>query len=302
MRPSALLALCLALVVTLAPALAGASTDDRPRIVVTFSILADLASQVAGDDARVTSLTPVGAEVHEWELTARNFAALEDADIVFYNGYNLEQWMGQVRATVSDGTPIIPVAERSGRDTLPIVTGDMEGDPDPHLWMDPRAAAAYARVMADAMADIAPDHADAFSERAAAVESELEALHEELAEILASIPSEQRTLVTSEAAFLYFADAFDFEHMGIWGTNSEEEGTPRQIAAVTDYIVERQPAALFWESTISDRHVRSVSGDTGVPYHGPLYVDSLSAADGDAGDYKRMMRHNARMLVDKLAP
>ena len=292
----------LALAVAVAPASAFGSNDDRPRVAVTFSILADLARDVAGDDARVTSLTPVGAEVHEWELTARNFAALEDADIVFYNGYNLEQWMGQVRATAGEATPILAVAERSEWSTLPIVTGDMEGDPDPHLWMDPRAAAAYARVMADALAELVPEKADAFHERANTLESDLQALHDELTEMLEAIPEDDRTLVTSEAAFLYFAEAYGFEHTGIWGTNSEEEGTPRQVAEVTDFIRERQPRSLFWESTISDRHVRGISGDTGIPYHGPLYVDSLSAPDGDAGTYTAMMRYNARMLVDKLAP
>lgn len=290
----------LALTIALSPA--AVVGDDRPRVAVTFSVLADLARDIAGEDAQVTSLTPAGAEVHEWELTARNFAALEDADIVFYNGYNLEQWMGQVRATTGDDTPILAVAERSEWPTLPIVTGDMEGDPDPHLWMDPRAAAAYARAMADALAELVPHKADAFHERAEALESDLQALHKELTEMLAAIPENDRTLVTSEAAFLYFADAYGFEHTGIWGTNSEEEGTPRQVAEVTDFIRARQPRALFWESTISDRHVRGISGDTGIPYHGPLYVDSLSAPDGDAGTYAAMMRHNARTLVDKLAP
>ncbi|QIT54334.1 zinc ABC transporter solute-binding protein [Aquisalimonas sp. 2447] len=290
----------LALTIALSPA--AVVGDDRPRVAVTFSVLADLARDIAGEDAQVTSLTPVGAEVHEWELTARNFAALEDADIVFYNGYNLEQWMGQVRATTGGDTPILAVAQRSEWSTLPIVTGDMEGAPDPHLWMDPRAAAAYARVMAEALAELVPEKADAFHERADALEADLKALHQELTETLKAIPEDDRTLVTSEAAFLYFADAYGFEHTGIWGTNSEEEGTPRQVAEVTDFIRERQPRSLFWESTISDRHVRGISGDTGIPYHGPLYVDSLSAPDGDAGTYTAMMRYNARMLVDKLAP
>ncbi len=300
MRLPTLVLLALAIGVASGPVTG--SGDDQPQVVVTFSILADLARDVAGDDAHVTSLTPMGAEVHEWELTARNFAALEDSDVVFYNGYNLEQWMGQVRATTGDDTPILAVAERSEWSTLPIVTGDMEGDPDPHLWMDPRAAAAYARVMANALAELVPEKAGAFRERADELESDLQALHEELTETLAAIPEDDRTLVTSEAAFLYFADAYGFEHTGIWGTNSEEEGTPRQVAEVTDFVRERQPRALFWESTISDRHVRGISGDTGIPYHGPLYVDSLSAPDGEAGTYAAMMRYNAHTLVDKLTP
>ncbi|SEP09594.1 metal ABC transporter solute-binding protein, Zn/Mn family [Aquisalimonas asiatica] len=299
MRPL-LTAVLLSLLIAATPA--HAADDDRLKVVATFSILADITKRIGGDAIALTSLTPVGAEVHEWELNARNFAALEEADVVLYNGYNLEQWMGQVRATVQDDTPLVPVAEESGRETLGIVTGDLEGDPDPHLWMDPRAAAAYGQAIADALGERAPEHAERFQSRADAFAEEMDALYDEIQTILAVIPDDHRTLITSEAAFLYFADAFDFHHDGIWGTNSEEEGTPRQVARVTDVILERQPQALFWESTISDRHVRSISGDTGVPYHGPLYVDSLSAADGDAPDYATMLRHNARMLADRLAP
>lgn len=288
------------LLVLAAPA--QASAEARLKVVATFSILADITDRIGGDAIELTNLTPIGAEVHEWELNARNFAALEEADVVFYNGYNLEQWMGQVRATILGGTPLVPVAENSGWETLSIVTGDLEGNPDPHLWMDPRAAAAYGQAIADALSDRAPEHAEQFQARADAFAEEMDALFEELDTILAAIPDDQRTLITSEAAFLYFADAFDFHHDGIWGTNSEEEGTPRQVARVTDVIMERQPNALFWESTISDRYVRSVSGDTGVPYHGPLYVDSLSSASGDAPNYADMLRYNARMLADKLAP
>ncbi|WP_290652369.1 zinc ABC transporter substrate-binding protein [Aquisalimonas sp.] len=296
-----IVSLLLGLIMAVAPAQA-ADGSDRLKVVATFSIIADLTERVAGDAIELSSLTPVGAEVHEWELNARNFAALEEADVVFYNGYNLEQWMGQVRATVRDGTPIIPVAEDSGWETLGIVTGDLEGRPDPHLWMDPRAAAAYGHVIAETLSELDPERAHSFRDGAKALERELDELYADIKDTLAAIPDAQRMLITSEAAFLYFADAFDFEHDGIWGTNSEEEGTPQQLARVMDVIRERQPKAIFWESTISDRHVRSISGDTGVPYHGPLYVDSLGNPGDDADTYTAMMRYNARLLAEKLAP
>ncbi len=108
-------------------------------------------------------------------------------------------------------------------------------------------------------------------------------------------------LLSSEAAFLYFADAYRFEHDGIWGTNAETEGSPRQLMRVIDRINERQPAALFWESTISDRHVTSIARDTGLPVAGPLYVDSLSEPDGEAADYFAMQRHNVALLRRYLA-
>jgi len=296
--------LWLSIPVALAGAATGAQADeDAPslKVAVTFSVLGDLVEQVAGEDAEVTVLTPINAEVHEWELTPDNFAALEDADVVFYNGYQLEQWMSQVNATVGDNTPVMAVAEESGYPTQSIVTGDMEGDVDPHLWMDPRAAVAYVKAIADQLEDALPDQADDIQRRAEKTEASLNDLHVELQETLSSIPEERRVLLSSEAAFLYFADAYDFEHDGIWGTNAETEGSPRQLMRVIDMINERKPAALFWESTISDRHVTSVANDTDLPVAGPLYVDSLSEPDGEAPDYFAMLRHNAELLRDHLA-
>lgn len=271
------------------------------NVAVTFSVLGDLVKKVAGEDAHVSVLTPVNAEVHEWELTPDNFAALEDADLVFYNGYQLEQWMRQVEATVSKNVPIIAVAEATDYPTQSIVTGEMEGDVDPHLWMDPRAAAAYVQVIANAMEDLLPHQAEEIQQRAISLKEQLHDLHVELQEALEVIPEERRLLLSSEAAFLYFADAFNFEHDGIWGTNAETEGSPRQLMRIIDIIDERQPTALFWESTISDRHVTSIARDTGLQVAGPLYVDSLSEPAGEAADYFAMLRHNVALLRHYLA-
>lgn len=271
------------------------------NVAVTFSVLGDLVKKVAGEDAHVSVLTPVNAEVHEWELTPDNFAALEDADLVFYNGYQLEQWMRQVEATVSENVPIIAVAEATDYPTQSIVTGEMEGDVDPHLWMDPRAAAAYVQVIANAMEDLLPHQAEEIQQRAISLKEQLHDLHVELQEALEVIPEERRLLLSSEAAFLYFADAYNFEHDGIWGTNAETEGSPRQLMRIIDIIDERQPTALFWESTISDRHVTSIARDTGLQVAGPLYVDSLSEPAGEAADYFAMLRHNVALLRHYLA-
>lgn len=295
----------LSLPLWLSAAMATAHAEDVApsplNVAVTFSVLGDIVARVAGEDANVSVLTPVGAEVHEWELTPGNFATLENADVVFYNGYQLEQWMYQVESTVVDRTPIVAVAEASNYPTKTIITGDMEGDVDPHLWMDPRAVSAYVQVVANELEHLLPQRAEEFQLRAEALKEELHALHVELQERLEVIPEERRVLLSSEAAFLYFADAYHFEHDGIWGTNAETEGSPRQLMRVVDMINERQPAALFWESTISDRHVTSLARDTGVKVAGPLYVDSLSEPSGEAGDYFTMMRHNVDLLRQTLA-
>lgn len=274
--------------------------NSSPRVVATFSILGDLVREVAGDDAKVDVLTPIGAEVHEWELVPSNFIALERAEVVFYNGYGLEQWIGQVSATVADGVPLVALAEASGFPTQPIATGEFAGAVDPHLWMDPRAAAEYVQVIAATLGDIHPDASDTFQTRADTLKEKLLGLHDELLEQLSGLTQEERLLISSEAAFVYFADAFDFEHDGIWGNNAEEEGSPRQIMRIIDKIREREPAAIFWESTVSERHVRGVADETHVQVAGPLFVDSLSEPDGSAPDYMAMLRHNVQLLRDTL--
>jgi len=273
---------------------------DQITVVVSFSILEDFADRLLGGDAEVVSLVPRGAEVHEYQLKPADFKALERADVVFYNGLELEQWMAQVRAIVNDGIPVVGVAEASAIETLPIVSGEYQGQADPHAWMDPRRAARYVNAMALQLTDVMPHQSEEILSRAEAYRAELHDLYREMDQSLASIPAARRVLISSEAAFVYFADAFGFFHEGIWGNNAESEGGPRQLMRVIDIIVQRQPPALFWESTVSSRSVETISADTQVPYYGPLYVDSLADEQADAGSYAGMMRSNARVLVEAL--
>jgi len=277
-----------------------ARMQEQTTVVVTFSILEDFAERLVDEDVEVISLVPRGAEVHEYELRPKDFKALERADVVFYNGLALEQWMPQVRAVVGDGIPVVSVAERSGIETLPIVSGEYEGQVDPHAWMDPRRAGQYVSAMASELTAILPQSADDILARAESYRIELQSLYEEMAKTLASIPPLRRVLISSEAAFVYFADSFDFFHEGIWGNNAESEGGPRQLMRVIDIIAERQPTALFWESTVSSRSVKTISADTQVPYYGPLYVDSLAAGGSEPDSYIDMMRSNVAVLEEAL--
>ena len=270
------------------------------HVVSTFSILTDLTERVAGEAVTVHTLTPIGAEVHDWSLTPANFMALERAELVLANGLQLEQWMGQVHAVVRAGTPVVAVAERADWPTLPIQIGERQGQADPHVWMDPRAAAAYGWVIAEALSALRPDQAAIFNAGARQMEQQLLELALDLAQRLEVLPPAQRLLLTSEAAFHYFAEAYGFVHDGIWGNNAETEGSPRQLMRMIDLVRQHQPAALFWESTLSDRHVRQVAADTGVAVAGPLYVDSLGPPGSGAEDYLAMMQHNVAVIIAAL--
>ncbi|MFP4146278.1 MAG: metal ABC transporter solute-binding protein, Zn/Mn family [Halorhodospira sp.] len=278
----------------------GAAQGAELRVAATFTVLADLVAEVGGERVTVESLTPVGAEVHEWELQPQDFRVLAEAEAVFYNGYNLEQWMRQVRATVAEEVPVVAVGEASEYTTQSIRTGDFQGDPDPHLWMDPRAAQAYVQVIRKVLSEQDPEGAAYYAERAEAYREALDELHEEVAETLEAVPEQRRFLVTSEAAFSYFAQAYGFEHNGVWGTNTEEEGSPRQIMRIIDRLREHNPGAVFWESTIASRYIRSVAEEADAEAIGPLYVDSLSDPEGPAADYPSLMRYNAATIAKAL--
>ncbi|WP_111413752.1 metal ABC transporter solute-binding protein, Zn/Mn family [Billgrantia lactosivorans] len=288
---------CAWLALPVAAMLGGVSSAAaNPKVVASFSVLGDLVNQVGGNDIELVVLAPHGAEVHDWELTPDSFIALEDADLIFYNGYQLEQWMRQVHATVGNRAPLVALAEATEFPTQPIITGELTGEPDPHLWMDPRAVAAYMQEIADQLAELHPQAADNFQARASAAQEKLAALHDEVSELLAAIPEEQRILITTEAAFVYFADAYGFRHDGVWGSNLEVEGSPPQAQRIVERVEEARPVALFWESTRSDRDIRVIASETDSATAGPLYVDSLGEPDGDASNYVAMMRHNARLI------
>lgn len=274
--------------------------EERATVVATFSVLADFARVLVGDNVEVVSLVPRGAEVHEYELRPADFKALERADLVFYNGLSLEQWLPQVRSVVAESVPIIGVAEASGVKTLPILSGEYQGQPDPHAWMDPMRAGLYASAMAESLASVLPEQATQIRVRAERYQAQLAQLNTELEGAFSRISADRRILISSEAAFVYFAEAFGFFHEAIWGNNAEAEGGPRQLMRVIDIIAQRQPPALFWESTVSSRSVETVSTETGVPYFGPLYVDSLGEPSSSADTYLDMMRENARVLEQAL--
>lgn len=277
------------------------STPDRPIVVTSFTVLQDFARMVAGDLLDVRTITPVGGEVHEWELIPSNFMDLEQASLMLYNGLDLEEWMGQVRATVQSGVRVVGVAERTGFPTIPIRIGELTGNPDPHVWMNPMAAIEYIEVIREELSTLAPEHADTFASNAQAAQTRIRDTASELRARMDALPSDSRTLITSEAAFLYFADFFGLEHDAIWGSNDEEEGTPGQIARVVTLIRERGVGVAFHESTISDRHVRAVAEETGVRVSGPLFVDSTGQAGSGAETYIGMLQSNIDLILRELS-
>lgn len=293
-RRAGTVAALLALVTACTPGTA--DTDDRPVVLTTFTVLADLAGNVAGDHLRVSSITRVGAEVHGYDPTPGDVARARRADLVLDNGLGLETWFAQF----VDGLDAPHVVVSEGVDVLDITGDAYAGRPNPHAWMSPVEAQTYVTNIADAFADLDPTHAADYRANAAAYATELQQVHDELTTALAAVPPAQRALVTCEGAFSYLArDAGLTEHY-IWPVNAEQQATPRQIAAVIDAVRADHVPAVFCESTVSDAPMRQVAEATGATLGGTLYVDSLSEPDGPVPTYLDLLRHDVRVIVDGL--
>lgn len=275
----------------------GASTL---KVIASFSVIEDLVKRVAGDDIRITTIVPVGQDVHRWELTPPNVLAVEEADIVFYNGHGLEPWIRHLEAMASDTLTLMALAETADYATLTIPVGQHKGNPDPHMWMAPQGAAAYIDVIAQTLSARYPDKASLFQTRAADAKEGLALLDQQLKERLEGIPQINRLLTTSEASFGYFARAYGFDVAAIWGLNSETLGSAQAMETMSKRLTDQRPPALFYESTTPYIHMDALARESGISLAGPLYVDTLSDTDGPAYNYPAMLRHNAELLHEAL--
>ncbi|MEY3774082.1 MAG: hypothetical protein RLZZ129_862 [Verrucomicrobiota bacterium] len=269
----------------------------KKRIVTTFTIIQDMAQNVAGDAAIVESITKPGAEIHGYEPTPRDIVRAQQADLVLWNGFNLERWFERFFGNLKD-VPSAVLTE--GIDPIGIGEGPYAGKPNPHAWMSPRNARIYVENIRRALVEIDPANAATYNANAAAYSAKFVELEDYLRRELAAIPSEQRWLVTSEGAFSYLTWDFELGELFLWAVNADQQGTPQQVRRVIDAVRARRIPAVFSESTVSDRPARQVARESGARYGGVLYVDSLTNARGPAPTYLRLMESNARTIVDGL--
>lgn len=264
-----------------------AMAQERVKAVTSFTILADMARNVAGDVADVVSITKPGAEIHNYQPTPGDLVGAQDADLVLWNGLNLEQWFAQFLGNLPD-VPSYVLTE--GVEPIGIGEGPYEGKPNPHAWMSPSDALIYVENIRAAFAEVDPANAEIYAANAEAYAAEITATVEPIRAALADIPEEKRWLVTSEGAFSYLARDFGLRELYLWPINSDQQGTPRQVREVIDAVRENNIPAIFSESTISSKPAEQVARETGINYGGVLYVDSLSEADGPVPTYLDLLR------------
>lgn len=298
-RASLLRWVALIAVVLLGPALAGCDRvgarddDGRPVVLTTFTVLADIAANVAGDRLRVESITKAGAEIHGYEPTPGDVRRAAEADLIVDNGLNLEAWFGQFVADLD--VPRVVASE--GVRTIEIGSDAYAGKPNPHAWMSPLNVQLYADTLARAFTELDPDGADAYAANAAAYRAELQRVHDDLVARLAVLPPAQRALVTCEGAFSYLARDAGLTERYIWPVNAEQQATPQQVTGVIEFVRGAAVPAVFCESTVSDAPMQQVVSATGARFGGVLYVDSLSEPDGPVPSYLDLIRHDADTIV-----
>lgn len=268
--------------ITLALLHFSAHAQEKFKAVTTFTIIADMAKNVAGDAADVESITKPGAEIHEYQPTPGDIRRAQGANLILANGMNLEIWFEKFYQHLN-GVPEVVVT--TGIEPTGITEGPYNGKPNPHAWMSPKNALIYVDNIRDAFVKYDPANAQTYQKNAEAYKQKISQTIEPLRIELAKIPEDKRWLVSSEGAFSYLARDFGMKELYLWPINADQQGTPQQVRHVIDTIRKYHIPAIFSESTISDKPARQAAQESGAHYGGVLYVDSLSTADGPVPSY-----------------
>lgn len=285
----------LALTMLAAPACTSTSSSaaEDPTVLTTFTVLADMTRNVAGNEIEVVSLTRPGAEIHSYEPTPDDLIRGQDAHLILANGLGLEAWFTQFTDQIDAPTATLS----DGIETIPITQGAYEDQANPHAWMSPDNAQVYVDNIRDALSDLDPKNTATFDANAEAYKTEISEVGQYLSTELDTLPEEHRALVTCEGAFSYLARDAGLREQYLWPVNAETEATPRQVAATVEFVEDNDVPAVFCESTVNDDAQRRVAQESGAKMGGTLYVDSLSNADGPVPTYLDLLRHDATTIV-----
>ncbi len=265
--------------------------DDTPEVLATFTILADMAQEVAGDSLEVSSLTRPGAEIHGYDPTPGDIRTAAGAEVILSNGLGLENWVDKLTAD-SDATR---VTVTEGIDPIPIEGTD---EPNPHAWMSPTLAKIYVDNIVDALSEYSPDNADTFRDNAENYKSQLDDVQDDLTDGLSHLPENQRALQTCEGAFSYLTRDAGMAESYIWPVNSDAEITPDQLRTAASFVDDNHVPAVFCESTVDPGPKEQLIRDTGARDGGTLYVDSLTEDGGDAPTYLDLIRYDVDTIVE----
>ncbi|WP_304957294.1 metal ABC transporter substrate-binding protein [Yoonia sp. I 8.24] len=276
---------------------AAIADEDKFKAVTTFTVIADMARNVAGDVAIVESVTRPGAEIHGYQPTPRDIIRAHDADLILWNGMNLELWFAQFLDNLGD-VPSVTLTD--GITPISIAAGEYEGKPNPHAWMSLQSALIYVDNIRDAFVLHDPENAEIYTANAEAYKAEIAATIAPLRAAILAVPEDERWLVTCEGAFSYLARDFEMHELYLWPMNADAQGTPQQVRNVIDTVREHDISAVFCESTVLQAPAEQVARETDADYAGVLYVDSLTETDGPVPTYIDLLRVTSETIAKGL--
>ena len=274
-----------------------ADTEGKKTVLTTFTVLADIAQNVAGDKLNVESITRIGAEIHGYEPTPSDIVKAQNADLILYNGMSLERWFEQFLGNAKD-VPSVVLTE--GINPIPIAEGPYEDKPNPHAWMSAKNALTYVENIRQAFVKLDPANADTYNANAEAYSQKLKAIDEELQADLEQVPENQRYLVSCEGAFSYLTRDYDMKEIYMWPINAEQQFTPKQVQRVIESVKANDVPTVFCESTVNNQGQKQVAKTTGARFGGSLYVDSLSTEEGPVPTYLDLLEYDARTISNGL--
>ncbi len=274
------------------------ATESKMMVATSFTVIADMAKNVAGNAANVVSITKPGAEIHGYQPTPRDIVKAQDADLILWNGLNLELWFEQFFQNLSD-VPSVRLTD--GIEPISISDGEYAGKPNPHAWMSPTNALIYIDNILDSFKVQDPKNSTIYEENAQKYKNKIINTIIPLRSAILKIPSEKRWLVSCEGAFSYFTRDFEMRELYLWPINSVSQGTPQQIRKVVDLVKKEAIPAVFCESTVSQKSAQQVARETGSSYGGVIYVDSLSEENGAVPTYIDLLRVTSETILEGLS-
>lgn len=280
----------------------GEADNDKLKIVATYSIIADMTENIVGEKAEVYSMVPIGTDPHMYDPLPKDTSKVSSADLVFYNGMNLETGKGWFQDLL-DVTNKKDVAFAVSDEVTPMYLTEKgkETQEDPHAWLDIQNAIKYVDIITTRVIEKDPDNKEFYLHNQSEYVKKLNELDQYAKEAVEKIPQEKRILVTSEGAFKYFSKAYGFESAFIWEINTDSQGTPEQMKNIINIIDKNQVPALFLETSVNPKTMETISNETGVPIHSKIFTDSL-AKKGEEGDtYIKMIKWNIDKVVEGLS-
>lgn len=279
--------------------------NKKIQVVTTNSIIYDMTKNIAGDLVDLHSIVPVGQDPHEYEPLPEDVQKVQKADLIFYNGINLENsedaWFTKMVKNAGKVADKDYFAVSDGVDVIYLEGENEKGKEDPHAWLNIENGVIYAKNIAKQLIAKDPKNKETYEKNLAAYVEKLEALDKDAKQRIAKIPEEKRLIVTSEGCFKYFSKAYDIKSAYIWEINTEEEGTPEQIANLVRQLRASKVPSLFVESSVDDRPMKTVSQETGKPIHSTIFTDSIAEEGKDGDSYYSMMKWNLDKIIEGLS-